>query len=45
MDGVYVQCPATHPETGQQCVRLANTHDEHQTARFGDLNNRRWSDE
>lgn len=45
MDGVYAQCPATHPVTGQQCVRLANTHDEHVTDHARDVHCLRWYDE
>lgn len=44
MDGAYVQCPATHPETGQQCVKLANTHHEHMSSQARDVHCKRWYD-
>lgn len=42
MDGVVTRCPERHPETGQQCVRLAGTHDEHTTQHASDVYSRRW---
>lgn len=44
MDGVHTQCLERHPETGQQCVRLARTHDEHKTSTASDVYCRRWFD-
>lgn len=42
MDGVVTQCHARHPETRQRCVRLAGTHDEHQTDHARDVYCRVW---
>lgn len=29
MDGVFTRCPATHPETGNQCIRLQGHDEDH----------------
>lgn len=45
MDGVYVQCPSTCPQCGKQCVRLADTHEEHQDQQARDVWCHRWDQE
>lgn len=42
MGGVHSRCPEIHPETGRQCVRLANTHDEHCDQHAMDVWCRKW---